>query len=171
MAKIYGNMVGGGGGGGLPKSYILETEGGARLVGVLVGEETIFDATDNDVREGKTYASDNGVSTGTKVIPSYNTFEGYKIITSGSEFKVKLAQLDLYDYTKLQALFCAFNTSLSNSVATDKISINGNVYNVESIDVLATVTKNDIDKTIEFGITNNTDIPYIVRYFTYKEIY
>lgn len=169
MSKcIYGNTVGAG---GLPKSYILETEDGAQLVGVLVGEETVFDATDNDVREGKTYASDNGVSTGTKVIPSYHTNQGVQIITAGSEIKISsLKHTEYYDFTKLQSIICDFNTSLNNSVSANKIAIDENVYAVQSTETLSNVTKNYTDKTIDFGITNDTDKPQILRFFTYKEI-
>ena len=60
---ICGNVVGGSSGFG--KTYLLEDESGNQLTGVLVDELTIFTATDEDVVEGKVYAGDNGVSTGT----------------------------------------------------------------------------------------------------------
>ena len=169
MSKcIYGNTVGAG---GLPKSYILETEDGTQLVGVLVGEETIFDATDNDVREGKTYASDNGVSTGTKFIPSYHTTQTIKVIPSNSNFLVKLPWYDTYDYTELQAIICPFEQSLTLSVKTEKVVINNNVYNALSADAIATLSVNHDTKTIEFNIVNTGEVPYLIRLFTYKEIY
>ena len=168
MPKIYGNTVGAGG--GLPKSFLLETEDGVQLVGVTVGEETVFDATPNDVREGKTYAGEDGVKIGEKVIPSYHTTEGYKIITSGSPFNIKLDNLDKYNYTKLQAVICEFDTNLSNSVATNRVSINNSVYDVNSTDAISILFKNDDTKTIEFGITNDSEKIQILRFFTYKEI-
>lgn len=168
MPKIYGNTVGAGG--GLPKSYILETEDGAQLVGVLVGEETVFTATDNDVRKNLVYAGDKGVSTGTKVIPAYHTHQGVKIVTVGSEFNVSLPNLDTYDYTKFQALICDFNSNLNNSVATSKVAIDNKVYEVLSVDSISNITKNNTNKTVDFGIVNETDSPQILRFFTYKEI-
>lgn len=155
----------------LPKTYILVDEKGNEVVGTLVEQQTVFDATPNDVREGKVFASELGMKTGEKVIPSYNTTEGIKVITVGSECKILLNHLDKYDFTKLQVIICPFNSSLSDSVAANKVSINGNVYEANSAEVLSTVEKNDVDKTIELGITNDTDKPLILRYFTYKEIY
>lgn len=60
--KIVGNMVGG----GAPlKTVIIVDENNNEYVGVVTGSEVIFTATDSDVLEGKVYASDHGVSTGT----------------------------------------------------------------------------------------------------------
>lgn len=170
MSKcIYGNTVGGS---GLPKSYVLETaDGSQRLVGVLVGEETVFDATPNDVREGKIYAGDDGVKTGEKIIPSYNTTEGTKVIKSGDKLEIPLADQDKYDYTQMQAIVCSFNSRMSNSTAAEMVAINSNMYNVQSTTVLVGITKNVAEKKIDLGVTNETTQPQIIRYFTYKEIY
>ena len=65
MSKILGNMVGGG---AQFKTVILQDEEGNELTGVVVDSEVIFTAEDNDVRAGKVYASDHGVSTGTLVV-------------------------------------------------------------------------------------------------------
>ena len=162
---ILGNATGGF---GFPKTYILTDENGNELTGVFVESETIFTATDNDVREGMVYAGDSGVSTGSKYIPSYHTTEGYKIITNGSLLKIKSVD---YDYTKLQALICSFNSNLSNSVATEQVSINNNVYDVRSTTIVSNITKNDTDGSIEFGIVNESGEPKIIIYFYYKEIY
>lgn len=157
-----------GGGGDDTNSYILLTQDGQEIPAVLVGEETVFDATANDIREGKTAATESGVTVGTKVIPSYNTSEGWKIIPAGSAVKITSAN---YEYTKLQALICAFNTSSSNSVATEKVAIDGNVYNVLSVESLSLIEKDGANTAINFGVTNDTDKPQILRYFYYKEIY
>lgn len=59
---IFGNMVGG----TAPiKTIKLVDENGDEFVGVVVDSEVIFTAEDSDVRKGKVYASDNGVSVGT----------------------------------------------------------------------------------------------------------
>lgn len=165
---ISGNMVGQYS--QIGKTFVIIDGTGAEYTGVVVDQETIFDATDNDVREGKVYASDSGVSTGTKVIPAYHTYEGSKIITAGSEFKIALSSSDLYDYTKLQCIICPFNSSMSNSVAAERVVINNNVYNVNTTTSIATVTKNVDEKSIDLGITNESSISYIIRFITYKEI-
>ena len=156
--------------GGSPplKTLTIVDENGQELLGVVVGKDVIFNATDNDVRENVTYASDMGVSVGTKVIPSYHTTEGAQIIMPGSEM---ILATEHYDYTKLQGLVCDFNTSLSNSVSTTRVVINNNIYDVLSTDVVSVVTKNNDNKSVVFGVANNTGKPQILRYFTYKEIY
>jgi hypothetical protein len=163
---IYGNAVGGI---GLERTYILTDENGTELVATFVESEAIFDATANDIRAGKVAATDTGVVTGKKIIPSYHTQEGYKVVTNGSDFVLSIPE-GRHAYTKLQAIFCPFNTSLANSVAAEKVAIENNVYSVRSTTSEAEVTVDDVD-TIHFGITNTSDKPYLIRYFTYKEIY
>lgn len=59
---IIGNMVGG----TAPiKTIKLVDEENNEIIGVVVDQEVIFTATDSDVLEGKVYAGDHGVSTGT----------------------------------------------------------------------------------------------------------
>ena len=164
--SIMGNMVGG----SAPlKTLIIQDENGAEMVGTVVGSEVIFTATDNDVREGSVYAGDSGVSTGTKVIPSYHTAEGYCIIPSGSVFQTNM--LLEYDYTRLQVVICPVSGSIAESVAVDKVAINDGVYAVNSTELLATVIKDSENKKINLGIINESEQLYLMRYFTYKEIY
>lgn len=153
------------------KTFILVDEDGTELTGVCVEQETIFTATDNDVRLGSVYAGDSGVSTGSKVIPSYNTTEGIKVVPAGGNLEITFYNGNLYDYTKFQAIICAFNSSLADSVSAEKVAIDSNVYAVQSTEVLSSITIDDATKTIQFGITNNTESPVIIRYLTYKEIY
>lgn len=164
---IIGNAVG-----GIPfaKSYILETEDGTEIPAVLTDKEIVFTATTNDIREGKVAATGSGVVTGEKVIPSYHTTESARYISAGSEFTIPLPNLDLYDYTKLQVIICRFKNSLSESVISEKVAISDKVYNVGSDTVLATVIKDRNHKTINLGITNNSEYPCVIRFFTYKEI-
>ena len=164
---IYGNPVGGALN---AKTYQLECNGGtAEIMAVVVDEETIFDADVNDVRAGKVFATNNGVKAGTRNIPAYNTCEGYRIIAPNEEFKIVLSASDLYDYTKLQCIICPFNTSISDSVAADRVVIDGNLYEVNSSTVLSEVTKDAAEKAIKLGITNDSSSSYIIRLFTYKE--
>ena len=164
---IYGNMVGGG---SAPlKTLILEDESGNTMTGVVVGSEVIFTATDNDVRQGMVYASDNGVSIGTKDIPIYRTTAGSRVITAGQAFSIPLSGFDKYDYTKLQCIITRFNTNSSDSVYADKVVINDAVYQTGSTEKISNVTKNVKNKSIDLNITNNTETNYYIRYFTYRE--
>lgn len=61
--SISGNMVGSYS--AIGKTFILVDEDGNEITGVVVDKETVFTAKDNDVREGKVYASNDGVSVGT----------------------------------------------------------------------------------------------------------
>ena len=59
---IAGNMVGG----RAPLNTILfEDEEGNQLVGVVVGSEVMLTATPEDVKKGKVFVSDSGISVGT----------------------------------------------------------------------------------------------------------
>lgn len=164
---IYGNATGGF---GMPKTLVLTDNSGNEFTGVVVGEKVVFTATDNDVREGMIYAGDAGVSTGTKIIPSYHTTEAAVFIPVGSNCEIPLSNMDKYDYTKLQVIVCAYNTSLSDSVSAEKVVINDCLYNVGDTVAISNVSKNVDTKTINLGITNNGSNPLVLRYFTYKEI-
>lgn len=154
-----------------PKSCVFYTPDGKEIPAILVGEETIFTATHNDIREGKTAGTETGVTTGTKVIPAYHTRAGVQVIPAGSEFKITLLKdLNQYDYTGLQAIICDFNSSLSDSVSANKVVIDDNVYAVQSTTSLSVVVKNATDESVDFGITNDTGSPQILRFFTYKEM-
>lgn len=165
---ISGNMIGSYS--QIGKTFVFVDEDGNEVAGVVTDNPVIFTATDDDVREGVIYASSDGVSTGTKVIPSYHTTEGFKVITNGSKFSITLDNLDKYNYTKLQAIICDFNTNASNSTAANKVAINDNVYNVNLTNVVSAISKDDNAKAIDFGITNNSGKTQILRFFTYKEI-
>lgn len=156
----------------VPKTYVLMDQNGREVVATYVDEETIFDATENDVREGKVFANETGVVTGTKFIPSYVVAEGVKVIPAGSKFAIThLSDNDRHKFTKLQAAMCDFNTSLSDSVSTYMISVLGAVYAVQSTTPIANVVSDDATLSIDFGIINDTNKPKILRYFTYKEIH
>ena len=57
---ISGNMVGSYS--SLGKTIIFEDEDGQEIVGIIVGSEVVFTASDSDVVKGKVYASNEGVS-------------------------------------------------------------------------------------------------------------
>ena len=164
---IIGNVVGGS---PLVKSYILETEDGKEIPAVLTAQEVVFDATPNDIREGKVAATGDGVTVGEKVIPSYHTTAMERYIPDGSKFIIPLPNMNKYDYTSLQVIICKFNSTVNESILSEKVVIFDKVYNVGSDKELSTVMKDNITKSIDLGITNNSGYPCVVRFFTYKEI-
>jgi len=149
-------------------TYILVTPDGEEIPAAVVKELTVFDATANDIREGKTAATETGVTVGTKFIPSYHTNEGVKAVPSGCEIALTVPS---WDYTKFQAIVCAFNTNMKDSVSAEQVAINDSVYNVQSTDAISVVVKDTENARINFGITNTSDKPCLIRYFMYKEIY
>ena len=152
------------------KTVILEDSFGNEFVGVVTNDIVNFDATDNDVREGKTYASGEGASVGTKDIPGYYTTTGVAAIAANKELAIQLKIKNRYNYTEFQAMTMPFNSNIQNSVAVDKAVIQDKVYNVGSTEVISTISKNDSEQSISLGIING-DVPTIIRYFTYKEEY
>ena len=147
--------------------FLIIDEDGNELYATFTEQGTLADATANDIRLGKTAVTDSGLIEGEKIIPAYFVTEGAKYIPSGSEFTI---QIENYAYTKLQAIICAFNSTIANSVLSEKVSINGSVYNVNSTEVLSTVSIDENNKTINLGLVNTGDAPRILRYFTYKEV-
>lgn len=157
---------GGSGSGPEDKTFILIDEFGNEIPAVLTDEEVDLTATPNDIREGVIAVTDDGVVEGTKEIPSYISREGFRVITNGSKFTIPT---DGYDYTKLQAIFCVYNTSVLDSVSADRVVINDYVYPVHSIVSESIVTKDHENARIDLGITNTSDELYILRYFTFRE--
>jgi hypothetical protein len=153
------------------ETYLLLTEDGGEIPAVAVDQEVVFTATANDIRLGAVAATASGVTEGTKDIPAYHTTEGIALIQHGSEFCITIRTADRYNYTKLQAIICPYNTSMANSVAAQCVSVNGGVYAAGSATAIAEVTLDHENKRIKFGITNTYGVPCIIRYFTYKEEY
>lgn len=164
---IYGNSVGGV---GRERTYILVDEEGNEVPAVVVSQEVVFDAVENDIRIGKVAATANGITTGTKEIPAYVTLEGAVVITNGSKFSIPV-QTESYNFTKLQCIICPFMSSIAGSVAAEKVTIGESTYNVNSTDVIASVSRDSTNQSIDLGITNNSGSLYLLRYFTYKEIF
>lgn len=150
-------------------AYILVDENGYEVPAVLVDEPVMLTANaTTDIRKGMTAVTDEGVVTGEKEIPSYNTSEGFKGIPNGSKFILPLPN---YEYTKLQAIICPFNTSMSNSVSAERVALNDSVYPVLSTIADSKIIVDGENKRIDFGLTNTSGEMYLIRYFTYKEIY
>lgn len=166
MSKIYGNTVGVS---GLPKSYVLETEDGSqRLVGVLVGEETVMTAQASDIKIGRTAATEDGIIEGTNTI-TYRTVQSNHMIRPGKKFLIPLSDYNQYDFTKLQCIIVSKNTSLSDSFSAEKIVIDNGVFQVGSVDQISEVTKDYDTQSIDLNLINETDQTKYIRCFTYKE--
>lgn len=167
--SISGNMVGSYS--QIGKTFILTDADGNEITGVVVDQETIFTANAaEDIREGKVAATDVGVVTGTAFIPNYKTYTGVKIIPNGSDLCLPL-QDGGYNYTKLQAIMCSFNTNSTNSVSAEQIAVEDKVFAVRSTEALSDVVKDHDGEFINFGITNTSGGICLIRYFLYKELY
>lgn len=162
---IYGNTVGGA---GIGKTFILVDEKGKEYTAVITDEDVELTATVNDVRLGKTVALDTGVKTGEKEIPSYRTREGFRKILPGLDMELPFYS-NQCQYTKLQVIISTFNTTFEDSVATTIISIDDSVYPVNSTEAISVVTVDIDTQSIKLNITNDTDLPVIIRYMTYRE--
>lgn len=150
-------------------AYILVDDYGNEVVATLVDDGVVLTSTPNDIRIGTTAITGDGFIVGEKEIPAYHTMEGSKLIAAGKE--CKLSGMPDYNFTKLQALFCAYNGSMNASVSTSMVSINRSVYAVNDTDVLSRVTVDVENEAIKFGIMNDTGSPIVIRYFTYREEY
>lgn len=151
------------------QTYLLLDESGNEVLAALVDEDVNLTATEDDIREGATAVTEAGVTTGTKVIPSYHTTEGARVIRPGRAFEIVFDD-ELYDFTKLQAIICPYAGGLASSVAAEKVAIEDGVYPANSTELLATVSRDSKNKSINLGIVNNSDSMYLLRFFTYKEI-
>ena len=160
---INGNAVGG----TAPiKTVKLVDEKGNEILGVVTESEVIFTATDNDVRSGLVYASDSGVSIGTKDIPSYYTSCGHKFVLAGN--RATLATLE-YDYKNIMITISTYDTSVDKSVIPTYISVGNDIYAVGSNTKLSTITFDSNNKLVDFGITVNEKS--VLRYCITKEEY
>lgn len=165
---ISGNMVGSYS--QIGRTFTLVDDSGNEITGVIVDQETLFTATDNDVREGVVYASDDGVSTGTKNIPTYRTTSGHMIVLPNSDFTIAyLDKYEMFNYTELQCIITLFNSNINDSVSAEKVVINNVVYNVGTTIELSDVVRDIENKVVNLNIKNDSENTYLIRYFTYKE--
>lgn len=149
--------------------YLIVDEAGNELYGTFVNQQTLTNATANDIRIGKTAVTESGIVTGENTI-TYRTSEGSEIVLPGHEFKLSsLADYNQYNYTKLQCIIAKYASKASDRMAAEKIILNNNMYNVGSSVAVSTITKNLETKTINCNITNDTSDIYIIYFFTYCE--
>lgn len=159
----------GGGGEVMPNTIILVDDQGNECVAVLTEEEVELTATVNDIREGMTAATKNGIEVGEKFIPPYYTSVGSRMIPNGQDFTLSLPTRSAYDYTSLQCIICPYKSDLPSSVAAEKVVIDSKVYQTNSAVSIAEVSKNAETQTVNLNIRNESGSIYIIRFFTYKE--
>lgn len=163
---ISGNMVGMYS--SIGKTIILVDEDGNEVAGLITENAQVFNATPEDVKIGKTFAGEEGILEGTDT-KTYRTTHGMQGIPAGKSISIPLSHYDQYDYTKFQCIITSFNSSLINSTAAIKISLNDNIYNVCSTDVVSNISKNAETKSIDLNIVNDTGSIVVINYMTYKE--
>lgn len=164
MSGLYGNVAGGFGN---PKTYILTDNNGKEITGVLVNNVTVFDATPEDVRVDKVFASDEGVQTGVDT-KTYRTTMASRVIKPGESLSIPLTYYNAYDYTKFQGVIVLHNTSYSTTVNTIGVTVGDSVFSIDT-SKLASITKNAETKSIDFNIVNTTTNTYEIFYSTYRE--
>lgn len=146
------------------KTFIITDENGNELTGVITDQEQIFTATDNDVREGFVYASDSGVSIGSKVIPSYHTSYGCKIVLANKEVTISAPE---YDYSDLSVIISTYDTSMAQSVLSTYVSINGAMYMAGSNVKVSDITVDRENEKINLGIALSQKS--VIRYLVTRE--
>lgn len=164
MSGLYGNVAGGFGN---PKTYILTDNNGKEITGVLVDNVTVFDATPEDVRVDKVFASDEGVQTGVDT-KTYRTTMASRVIKPGESLSIPLTYYNAYDYTKFQGVIVLYNTSYSTTVNTIGVTVGDSVFSIDT-SKLASITKNAETKSVDFNIVNTTTNTYEIFYSTYRE--
>lgn len=165
MSGLYGNVTGGF---GMPKMVEIVDGNGNTLIGTVTDSAVVFDATREDVKVGKIFASNDGVQEGIDT-KTYRTTQASRTILPGESFSIPLVSNDRYNYTKFQAMIAKFNITIDDSVSVNKIVFNDAVYDVNSTAKLSNVAKNTLTKSIDLNITNSTSDTYVIHYSTYKE--
>lgn len=164
---IYGNMVGSSGG-TIGKTVEIISDDGVSLMGVVVDQEQILDAKPSDIRIGKIAATDSGIVEGTNTI-TYRTIILSELFLPGETICIYLPQFNMYDYTKIQCIVTLFEKSYVDSAVPKYITIDDNVFSIDTHNKVSSITKNATDKTIELNITNNSEDVYEIFFATYHE--
>lgn len=165
MSGLYGNATGGF---GIPKMVEIIDGNGNTLVGTVTDSAVVFDATREDVKVGKMFASNDGVQEGIDT-KTYRTTVGSEIIKPGENISIPLSQYDQYNYTKFQGVIVIHNSDYSTNVNVVGITIDDYVFSSSTSNKLSTITKNSVTKSIDFNVKNDTQNVYEVFYSTYHE--
>lgn len=158
---ILGNATGGF---GMPRSFVIADENGNEFTAVTTEEVTVFDATPMDVRVGKTFASENGVQVGMKIIPSYHTRYGYKLVLANKEVKISIPE---YNFNNLFVTISTYNNNFDDSLSTTYVAIDGGMYAVGNTTKVSDIIIDKTNELINLGITVTEKSA--VRYLVTKE--
>ena len=150
------------------QTFLLVDEAGNEIPAVFVDEEVEITATPNDIRLGTTAITGDGVVVGEKEIPAYTMTEGTSLVLPGKKLQINLYS-DVCNYTKLQAIICAWNTNMYNSVSAEHVVIDDKLYDVRSAEVRSVISVDNSTQSINLGIVNNSNNRVLIRYITYKE--
>lgn len=151
-----------------PETYILVDEDGNEVPAVLVAEQVDLSATANDIRQGTTAVTAEGVTTGEKEIPAYHTQQGRRLVKPGESLDIHMYS-DQCNYTGLNVIVCTYTGTVDDSVASEMVVINDKLYPVSSTEALSEVTVDADNQSIKLGIVNTGETPLLMRYMTYKE--
>ena len=162
--SVYGNAVGGSS--GLGKTLMFVDEAGNEFVGVVTDSEMILTASDNDVREGAVYVSDNGLSVGTKNIPVYYARYGSKFVLANNKATLSVPE---YDYDSIMITISTYNSSLSESVTSTYLSVYDSMYIAGNNIKVSDIIVDKENEEISLGITVSEKS--VLRYFVIKEEY
>lgn len=158
---IYGNAVGG----TAPiKTLIMVDENGDEITGVVTGSEVIFDATPADVRLGKTFASNEGVQVGERVIPPYCASYGSMVIPANGEAIITVPE---YEYSYLMVTICPYNIDEAQSAIPTYVSVGDAMYAAASGTKIADIAVDTDNEQINLGVTVNEES--VLRYCVIKE--
>lgn len=149
-------------------TFILVDADGNEYTAAYLDSDYVCTAKEDDIRIGTTAITADGFTTGTKEISNYRAEEGCVTINSGRAMDIPVFS-DMCQYTVLQAVVCGYNTNVDDSVAAEKVVIDGTVYNVGSTEVLSTVEVDPELQAIKLGITNDNETPIVIRYMIIKE--
>jgi hypothetical protein len=147
--------------------YCVTTDGTDKTYTQLQGEQEVtLTATANDIRENTSAITNGGYTEGSKKIPSYQSRKGVSLIQANTAIVYKDSQR--YDFTKFQATLALFNSSISESVQVDRVTVDEAVYTANSTEKLADISIDHANTQIDFGITNGDTIA-VMRFFIMRE--
>lgn len=149
-------------------TFILVDDAGNEYPAAYLDSAVRVTAGPNDIRKGTTAITTDGLIIGEKEIPSYRAIEGCVKIKPGSAMNIPLFS-DMCEYTVLQAIICAYNTRIDDSVAAKRVVIDSNVYEVNSIESLSVVSVDSDKQTIVLGVTNDSTENEVIHYMIIKE--
>ena len=163
---IYGNRVGG----VTPeKTYIITNEDETvkfSAVAIELNDEDapfIFTAKSEDVAAGKRFVGDGGACDGTNTCPRCRDLSGIHEVHPNVDVDLLLEEYDMWDYSYLQGYISTKDDpyNVLMLIADNAVYQNG--------ELVSNVEKDEINKTIRFNVTNNSEDVYLLHYFICKE--